>query len=247
MKNRKICEQIRSCRISEKMITLSDITVSYGKNTVYQNFSHTFDKGVNVVLGKSGCGKTTLLNVIAHLVPFAGECDAGGKSAVVFQQPSLAPVSVKNNVDLVLPRGDNSEKISHYLQLAQIDDKQSQNALTLSGGEQQRVSLARAFAAETPVLLLDEPFSGLDYGVKAQLRLTLNTLLADSDKTVVLVTHDIDDALSLADRIYFLRGRPCEISLVAELSVSRSKRSEFDEQTTVLKKQLQELFFESEK
>lgn len=223
------------------MITLSDITVSYGKNKVYENFGVTFGKGVNVVLGKSGCGKTTLLNVIANLVGFSGRVSLCGKLSVVFQQPSLAPVSVRNNVDLVLPKGDNEEKISRVLELARIADKKEQNALSLSIGEQQRVSLARAFAADTEILLLDEPFSNLDYGVRIQLRSTLSDLLQSSDKTVVLVTHDIEDALALADNIYLLHGRPCEIDSVASISVPRPERSEFDSRTIALKKQLQQL------
>lgn len=223
------------------MITLTDITVAYGKNVVYKNFDFSFEKGVNVVLGKSGCGKTTLLNVIANLVPFSGSCKTQGKISVVFQQPSLAPTSVWNNVDLVLPRGKNDEKIRRVLQLAQIADKKDQNAQKLSGGEQQRVSLARAFAADTQILLLDEPFSNLDFGVKVQLRATLNALLAESAKTAVLVTHDIDEALALADKIFLLESHPCNLRLVAQIATPRAQRSEYDSETVALKKQLQQL------
>ncbi len=223
------------------MITLSDITVAYGKNVVYRNFNFSFPKGVNVVLGKSGCGKTTLLNVIADLVPFDGSCKMQGKISVVFQQPSLAPTSVWNNVDLVLPNGNNAEKIRRVLQLAQIADKKDQNVQKLSGGEQQRVSLARAFAADTQILLLDEPFSNLDFGVKVQLRATLNVLLEQSDKTALLVTHDIDEALALSDNIFLLEGRPCTLRHVAEIATPRTERSEYASETVALKKQLQQL------
>lgn len=223
------------------MIELQNISVCYGKNIVYKNFSGVFNDGVNVVLGKSGCGKTTLLKVIASLIPHEGTCKTVGKAAVVFQQPSLAPVSAYKNVDLVLPRGDNSEKIQKYLELAEIADKSQNNVLYLSGGERQRVSLARAFAAEREILLLDEPFSNLDYGVKVRLRSTLDKMISESDGTILLFTHDIDDALALADNVFLLEGKPAELRFVVSISEPRSARSEFGEATIALKKQLQTL------
>lgn len=223
------------------MIELNNITVAYGKNIVYRNFSHTFDSGVNVVLGKSGCGKTTLLNVISGLVPFSGERRVDGKIAVVFQQPSLAPVSVWNNVNLVVPRGDNVEKIERALRMARIFEKKDRNALSLSGGEQQRVSLARAFATDAQILLLDEPFSNLDYGVRTELCKTLDDMLCVAPKTVVYVTHDIDDALATADRIFLAAGSPCTLALVAEISTPRCSRDEFSPDAAALKQKLRQL------
>ena len=221
------------------MINLKDISVKYGDNVIYSDFSFIFHEGVNVILGKSGSGKTTLLNVIANLVEHGGECDAD-KVAIVFQTPCLSPVSVKNNVKLVV-NGNNESKIDEVLKIAQIYDLRDKKATQLSGGEQQRVSLAMAFASDAPVLLLDEPFKSLDYGTRSKLYQTLNNLLVNFNKTVLLVTHDVDDALTLADRIYLLQDRPCTLQQVSELNTAREQRNEYSDEALTLRKRLQKL------
>ena len=222
------------------MIKLTNVTVSYGDNTIYKDFNFEFQRGVNVVLGQSGSGKTTLLNVIANLVSYGGQCDTD-KVSIVFQTPSLAPVSVQNNVEMVVNGKNSRELAQEVLRLAQIDHLKDKRATLLSGGEQQRVALARAFAANRPVLLMDEPFHSLDYGVKQKLYQTLNTLLQKYDKTVLLVTHDIDEALLLADRIYLLKDKPATLTLSAEIVTPREERDEYSEQAITLRKQLQQL------
>ncbi|MCM1289922.1 MAG: ABC transporter ATP-binding protein [Corallococcus sp.] len=223
------------------MITLQNVSVNYGDNVVYENFSYSFGEGVNVVLGKSGCGKTTLLNVIAGLVDYDGDCRKDGQAALVFQNPCLAPVSVWKNVDLVLPKGGNARDIESALAMTELLDKRNRYAPRLSGGEQQRVSLARAFASGRNVLLMDEPFSNLDYGTKFQLRIVLDKMLSVVQKTVLFVTHDIDDAIALADRIYVLQGRPATMTLEAEINAPRSERRDTDAQSLQIRSQLQTL------
>ena len=222
------------------MIKLSNVTVSYGDNTIYKDFNCEFQRGVNVVLGQSGSGKTTLLNVIANLVEYSGQCDTD-KVSIVFQTPSLAPVSVLHNVEMVVNGKNSREMAEEVLKLAQIDHLKDKRATLLSGGEQQRVSLARAFAAERPILLMDEPFHSLDYGVKQRLYQTLNTLLKKYDKTVLLVTHDIDEAILLGDRIYLLKDKPATLTQVAEITTPREQRDEYSTETIELRKQLQQL------
>lgn len=222
------------------MIKLSDISVSYGDNKIYEHFNFEFGKGVNVVVGASGSGKTTLLNVIANLVPYTGECESG-KVAMVFQTPGLAPISVYNNVLAVVDDKTSREQIENVLKLSQIYDLKERRATTLSGGEQQRVSLARAFASNRPVLLMDEPFHSLDYGVRQKLYRTLIDLLNEYNKTVVVVTHDIDEALALADNIYLLANRPATLTHVAEISTKYAERNEYSVETIALRKKLQEL------
>ena len=221
------------------MLNLHNVTVRYGDNIIYNDFSFEFCEGVNVILGKSGSGKTTLLNVIANLVEHEGSCDAD-KVAVVFQTPCLSPVSVKSNVRLVYD-GSDVGKIDEVLRLAQIDGLKEYKATKLSGGEQQRVSLAMAFASDKPVLLLDEPFASLDYGTRSKLYATLTSLLDSYGKTVLLVTHDVDEALALADRIYLLSDRPCKLTQVAELTTPRQQRSEYADESIALRKQLHQL------
>ncbi len=223
------------------MIDLCGVTVKYGNNTVYENFNFRFESGVNVVLGKSGCGKTSLLNVVVDLVEYTGVCNKDGKSAVVFQVPSLAPVTVWKNVDMVLPKGNNTEKIKFALTQVGLDEAYDRQALSLSGGEKQRLSLAMAFASGSKIWLMDEPFSGLDYGAKLHLRATLDKLLQPEPKTVLFVTHDIDDALALADRIYVLQNKPATLTPFAEIELPRNSRSDDDVQIREMKAHLQQI------
>ena len=222
------------------MITLNNITVSYGKNVIYKDFSFEFGAGLNVVLGKSGSGKTTLLNVIANLIQFDGECTSD-KVAIVFQSPYLSPISVAKNVEMVVTGGNPKQVVEEVLRISQIEHLRDRKATVLSGGEQQRVALARAFASNRPVLLLDEPFQSLDYGIKRKLHQTLNNLLSNYSKTAVMVTHDIDEAIALADRIYLLDGRPGTLRQVASLSVPREERDEYGQESIALRKTLQQL------
>lgn len=226
-------------RKEDCQVTLNNICLSYGDNVVYDGFNAAFGQGINVILGKSGCGKTSLLNVIMGLTKYSGECNSA-KPSIVFSEPALASVTVENNVKLVLGKNCNKQ-VENALKLAKIYDKRKQNAETLSDGEKQRVALARAFAVERQLLLLDEPFARLDYGVKKQLYDTLIEYLRSTATSALLVTHDIDEALTLADRIYFLNGRPCSLQLVAELSDRQQDRDIYDEQHNAIRKHMQAL------
>ena len=229
-----------------KDVTFDNVTVRYGDKTIYENFNHTFEAGkLHVILGKSGIGKTTLLNVVARLVPFVGSCYEG-KVSYVFQDARLAPVSVLDNVKTVLRRSYKDDKTRtevamQYLTLSEIADKANATPDTLSGGQKQRVSIARAFAVQTDVLLMDEPFKSLDYSTKNNLYLTLDALLQENSPTTLFVTHDVDEALALADVIYVIEGNPCTICKVTELSVERSKRNLYDDEFVALRKRLTQL------
>ena len=174
------------------------------------------------LLGPSGCGKSTLLRLIGGLdAADAGELTIDGspvaevdqRSAVAFQEPRLLPWrSIERNVALGLPRGTESatgrERVAELLGLVQLSHATTLRPRQISGGMAQRASLARALARNPGVLLLDEPFGALD----ALTRLTMQDLLLDvhasEPATVVLVTHDVDEALTLADRIVLLGEDP---------------------------------------
>lgn len=225
-------------------VRFDNITVQFDDSPLYRNFSYTFPSGkVHVILGTSGCGKTTLLNVLAGLVPYDGSVESG-KISYVFQEPRLAPVSVESNVELVLQGiSDKSKRkqiVQQYLALSEISSKNKQNANTLSGGEQQRVSLARAFAYESEVLVMDEPFKSLDLGIKRRLYDTFDNLLNKSNRTVLFVTHSVQEALALADSIYLMAGKPVSISKVADIDAARKDRDLYCPQMVQLRKALEE-------
>lgn len=173
------------------------------------------------LLGPSGCGKSTLLRQISGLDrPTSGSLTIDGSAvsaadqrcAFAFQEPRLLPWrSVARNVELGLPRGTDRavgrERVAELLDLVQLTDAAALKPRQISGGMAQRVSLARALARGPGVLLLDEPFGALD----ALTRLTMQDLLVDIHRaepaTIVLVTHDVDEALALADRIVLLGTR----------------------------------------
>ncbi|WP_246139946.1 ABC transporter ATP-binding protein [Protaetiibacter larvae] len=170
------------------------------------------------LLGPSGCGKSTLLRLVSGLDRAdAGEVAIDGEAvapvdqrcAVAFQEPRLLPWrTIERNVELGLPRGTDRragrERVAELLRLVQLDHARALRPRQVSGGMAQRTSLARALARNPGVLLLDEPFGALD----ALTRLTMQDLLlevhAAEPATILLVTHDVDEALQLADRIVLL-------------------------------------------
>ena len=178
------------------------------------------------VLGPSGCGKTTLLRVIAGFErPQAGTVSVGGEPVagpgrwlpperrqigMVFQDYALFPhLTVERNVAFGLRKlaaEDRAGRVRSALDLVGLQHKAGRHPHELSGGERQRVALARALAPAPAVVLLDEPFSNLDASLRAELRREVELILREAEATVVLVTHDQEEALSLADRLAVMRS-----------------------------------------
>jgi ABC-type nitrate/sulfonate/bicarbonate transport system ATPase subunit len=174
------------------------------------------------ILGASGCGKSTLLRLVAGLDrPTMGQIRIGGQTvtdcdprcAVVFQEPRLLPwKSVVQNVALGARGVPNAETPEVMLERVGLAGAGNAWPHQLSGGMAQRVALARAFVRKPAVLLLDEPFAALDAFTRLQMGDLLRDICRDRSRTVLLVTHDVDEALRLADRIVLLGGRPAGIS-----------------------------------
>ena len=171
------------------------------------------------IVGPSGAGKTTLLNIVAGLDrDFEGEvaCDTDGdgtgdrRIGYVFQTPRLMPwLTAQENVRLVLPQGaDGVEAAREILDEVGLQGFEDAYPGRLSGGMQRRVALARAFAVDPGLLLMDEPFASLDEPLAWRLRGRLHALWRRRRSTVLFVTHDLTEALSLADRVLFLSSRP---------------------------------------
>ena len=158
-------------------IEIRGLTIAYGEKRIFDGLDLSLRGGaVNVVLGSSGVGKTTLLNAVAGLVPHGGSIDMPqGGISYIFQKDRLIPgISVRKNLDLVLrskiaDKNERREKIDEVLRRLEISDQADKYPSELSGGQAQRVSMARAFLYPSSVLLMDEPFRALDLGLKLRL------------------------------------------------------------------------------
>lgn len=180
-----------------------------GERIVFDNFSAEFKDGkVTAVMGSSGIGKTTLLNCIAKLTDYDGEIAGVGSSAYVFQEDRLIPdKTVYDNIDFVMQTEDADEKkkiIKNALSVTELLSEAFRYPSELSGGQRKRVSLARAFASGRDLMLLDEPLSSLDIGLKFRIFDVMKKVFKSDSKTVIMVTHDVDEALTLADEIVII-------------------------------------------
>ncbi|MFY9593705.1 MAG: ATP-binding cassette domain-containing protein [Caldicoprobacterales bacterium] len=201
-------------------IKIKNLYKSYGDLIVCQNFNMTLEEmKITGILGPSGCGKTTLLNIIAGLEEYQSGSIQGleGKTfSYIFQEDRLLPWStVKENIIFVLEsRYDDNEAeriANQYMDMVGLREYAHYYPRQLSGGMKQRVAIARAFAYPADILLMDEPFKGLDLELKTGLIESFLKLWNQDKRTVIFVTHDMDEALSFAHDIYILEGRPLRI------------------------------------
>lgn len=227
------------------MIKVEHISKSFGGMKVMTDFTMNFPEGkITVILGPSGCGKTTLLNILAGLK----QADTGIVStetnvSYLFQEPRLLPwLTIKGNIALVLQGKMEAhivnQQIAGSLMATGLMDYADHYPAQLSGGLRQRVAMARALAYPAPVLLMDEPFKSLDMKAQFQLRNDFLAFWLRLPQTVVLVTHDVKDAVLLGDKIVILSDKP--IRVVTELTIDRpqAERTAADEGLIRLEKEL---------
>jgi NitT/TauT family transport system ATP-binding protein len=185
---------------------------------------------VAVFVGPSGCGKTTILRLIAGLdADFEGAiARPPGTLGMVFQEPRLLPWrTVEQNIRLIAPHCADAT-LAALFDVLGLAQHRAHFPGELSLGLARRVALARAFAVEPSLLILDEPFASLDGPLAARLRDELSLLVGRRPVTTLLVTHDIDEAVRLADRLFLLSARPARILADVTVPGSRSARSEAD-------------------
>ena len=192
------------------------------------------------LVGASGCGKSTLLNLIAGLDrPTVGTVDVRARTTLMFQEAALFPwLTVAGNVSLALklrgvPRAERPERVATLLRSVQLDGFGDKRPHELSGGMRQRVAIARAFAQDADILLMDEPFGALDAMTRDLLHDELERLWADRNLTVVFVTHNVREAVRLADRVVLLSSRPGRSWPSSPSTSTRPRRIESPEVSTL--------------
>jgi iron(III) transport system ATP-binding protein len=226
-------------------LRIEGLSKHYGPIAAVAGVNLTAERGeVLAVLGPSGCGKTTTLRLIAGFEhPDSGAIDVGGRCVavgsrceppekrrvgMVFQEGALFPhLTVGGNVSFGLGNHSNKhEKVRKALQLVGLEGAEDRMPYELSGGQQQRVALARALAPEPEIVLLDEPFSNLDAALRSRVRTEVRQILNDAHATAILVTHDQEEALSLADRVAVMwDGRIVQVASPEELYLRPANRT----------------------
>lgn len=238
--------------MTETLLRLEKVGIAFGAVEVLKELSLEVRRGEFVAfVGPSGCGKTTLLNLCSgFLQPTSGSVDRSGRVRMVFQQDGLFPwLTVGENIALGLrhlaDEGERGRRGAALLALIGLVGFERHYPHELSGGMRQRVELARALAGESEILLMDEPFSSLDYLTRLRMRAELARLLREQPRTVVLVTHDIEEAAQLADRVFVLSERPARIRDEVLLAVPRPREATGPEVVHAVHRILTELGLEA--
>jgi len=232
--------------MSKPLIKIRDLskvfTQKSGCLTAIENVNmDVFDKEFVCILGPSGCGKSTLLNILARLDgAYEGSVEVGGvalrstkiRMAYVFQDPRLLPwLTVEQNLRFVInclgiDKGLSDTKVRTYLEMVGLRGFEHSFPYQLSGGMQQRASIARALCINPDILLMDEPFSGLDEITARSLRRELTRIWQETEKTIIFVTHNWYEASYLADRILIMNQRPGNIAKEVTVDIDRPRSYE---------------------
>jgi NitT/TauT family transport system ATP-binding protein len=238
---------------SSSMIVFQNVCLQLGEVQILENLSFSVEKGEFVcLLGPSGCGKSTILRLIGDLLEGASGTIrvAGGppnaaweKIAYVFQNPRLLPWknALENaafGLEMRYPGYSTNERLdlaSEQLVKVGLANDMQKMPIMLSGGERQRVAIARALALRPEIILMDEPFSALDPNTRRVLRLQLIELWKEAGNTIIFVTHDIDEALELGDRILVLGTKPASVQNLIEPKVRRPREIDINDKLRKIK------------
>ncbi|WP_369204664.1 ABC transporter ATP-binding protein [Streptomyces sp. PU-14G] len=214
---------------------ITHVSKSFGPQHVLDDISIDVAPGEFVtLLGASGCGKSTLLNLVAGLdAPSAGTIEVpGGRPALMFQEHALFPwLTAGKNIELALkmrgmPRADRPEEAERLLRLVRLHGAYTKRVHELSGGMRQRVALARALAQDSRLLLMDEPFAALDAITRDVLHEELTRVWSQTNVAVLFVTHNVREAVRLAERVVLLSSRPGRVAREWKVGIPHPRRIE---------------------
>lgn len=202
------------------LISIKNINKRYNNKVIFQDFHIDFYKNkVNCIIGKSGCGKSTLLNIISGIIENDDEDFISIESyglSYIFQEDRLIDwLTVEENISLVVnkiyDKKEREELCNKYLDLVGIKEYKKYYPQMLSGGLRQRVNIARSLIYPSKIIIMDEPFKSIDVINKEIIMNNLKEILKQENRTVLFVTHDIEEALILSDKIYVLGNSPVQI------------------------------------
>ncbi len=216
------------------IIGVKNINMDFNGLKVLKDFNLDFSSdSISCILGPSGCGKTTLLNIIAGTIKAKqGELIGFVEKVLsyIFQEPRLLPwLTVENNIEFplldIFPPKKRQIISKRFIRLMNLEGFETFYPHHLSGGMKQRVSIARAFAYPSEIILMDEPLKGLDFKLKLNLIQTFTKLWTADKRTVIFVTHDVDEALMLGSQIIVLSKAPAEIKTKLKIDIPYLKRN----------------------
>ena len=234
------------------MITFRNVNLKFQDTVVLDGFNADFEENkINCILGPSGCGKTTLLNILSgSLKEGGGEVSKPKRVSYVFQEELLIPQkTARKNLEIILKSvyGDKAKikaVIDKFLSLAELDGACDLYPHEMSGGMRQRLALIRAFAYPSDILLMDEPFKALDITLRQSIIKAFLSLYENDKRTVLFVTHDIDEALLTGDFVCVYGHKPLTLQRKFAIDEEKGDRKLYDENFTRIKN---EIYRETEK
>lgn len=218
-------------------LEINNLNKSYAEESIFENFSiQLFDDKINCIIGPSGCGKTTFLNILAGLIEYeSGSLNGISKNDIsyIFQEDRLIEwLTVKENLQITLKKyykkSSLDDEIENLLDIVGIKSVEDKYPDELSGGMRQRVNIARAFGKPSKIMLMDEPFKSLDYKLKYTIIDEFKNILNKNKRLVILVTHDLEEAVYFNGRIFVFGSKPVKVLKTFETNLQNAKSEILD-------------------